>query len=115
MPTRFCRPRTYRWDSTRCSRFLSWRPSLAIKTFPMRGSMACCRPLSLGAHSSAMRIALLCLSRDEELEALSSQLRRIRHKGPIASHSERVFVRAKLLDPLAPKPHQSCARTNEPC
>jgi hypothetical protein len=23
--------------------------------------------------------------------------------------------RAKLLDPLAPKPHQSCARTNEPC
>ena len=38
-----------------------------------------------------------------------------RHKRPIASHSERVFVRAKLLDPLAPKPHQSCARTNEPC
>jgi hypothetical protein len=38
-----------------------------------------------------------------------------RHKRPIASHSERVFVRAKLLDSLAPKPHQFCARTNEPC
>jgi hypothetical protein len=37
-----------------------------------------------------------------------------RHNRPIASQSERVFVRAKFLDPLAPKPHQSCARTNEP-
>ena len=37
-----------------------------------------------------------------------------RQKRPIGSHSERVFVRAKFLDPLAPKPHQSCARTNEP-
>jgi hypothetical protein len=76
MPTRFCRPRTYRWDSTPCSKFLSRRSLPAIKTFPMRGSMACCRPLSSGAHSSATRIALLCLSRDEELEALSSRLRR---------------------------------------
>lgn len=31
------------------------------------------------------------------------------HNRPIASHSERVFVRAKLLVPVAPKPHQSCA------
>ena len=37
-----------------------------------------------------------------------------RQKRPIGAHSERVFVRAKFLDPLAPKPHQSCARTNEP-
>jgi hypothetical protein len=48
-------------------------------------------------------------------ESGESQLKHNRHKRPIASHSERVFVRAKLLDPLAPKPHQSCARTNEPC
>ena len=33
---------------------------------------------------------------------------------PISSQSERMFVRAKFLGPLAPKPHQSCARTNEP-
>jgi len=37
-----------------------------------------------------------------------------RHNPPISAHSERVFVRAKFLDPLAPKPHQSCARTNKP-
>jgi hypothetical protein len=43
-----------------------------------------------------------------------SQLLPNRHKRPIASHSECVFARAKVLDPLTPKPHQSCARTNEP-
>jgi hypothetical protein len=46
---------------------------------------------------------------------VSSRRPQNRHRRPIASHSERVFVRAKLLDPLAPKPHQSCTRTNEPC
>jgi len=45
----------------------------------------------------------------------SSQRVRNRHNRPIASHSGRVFVRAKFLDPLAPKPHRSCARTDEPC